>query len=315
MDNPNLIKYSVVVPLFNEEENAAELHRRILAASRQLKDPTEIIFIDDGSTDQTAVVCTSLAPLVFIQLRKNFGQTAAFDAGFKTARGQIIFTLDGDLQNDPADFPLLLAELERGFDAVSGWRHNRQDTAGKKISSRGANFLRKLLFRDSIHDSGCALKCYRRECLEDLDLYGEMHRFIPALLETRGFRVGEVKVHHNPRLFGHTKYNWRRYLKSLVDMTAIWFWANFSARPLHFLGGLGFVHAVVGSIILAVLAISRIFFLVQLSDRIWPLVGIFLILAGIQLFTIGILSDILIKIYFRGHNRMNYSIRNISTKS
>jgi len=271
--------------------------------------PFEIIFIDDGSTDGTRKACHRLSPLLLIELRKNFGQTAAFDAGIKCARGEVIITLDGDLQNDPSDIPLLLTKLDEGYDVVSGWRFNRKDSLGKHISSRIANMLRKLLFKDSIHDSGCALKAYRRECFEFLDLYGEMHRFIPALLMIQGFKIGEVKVAHFPRVQGKTKYNWKRYLKSIVDMILVWFWGNFSHRPLHLFGGAGLFLIGIGGGLILWMAIEKIFFAVELASKIWPLIGVFMIVTGLQLFTVGIITDILIKTYYRGYDRMNYSIR------
>lgn len=303
------VAYSVVVPIYNEEGNVAELHRRIHAACKALNKPFEIIFVDDGSTDNTLKACQSLSPLTLIELRKNFGQTAAFDAGLKHARGEIIITLDGDLQNDPADIPLLLTKLDEGYDVVSGWRFDRKDSLGKHISSRVANFLRKLLFKDSIHDSGCALKAYRRECFEFLDLYGEMHRFIPALLAIQGFKIGEVKVSHHPRTQGSSKYNWKRYLKSIVDMVSVWFWGNFSHRPLHLFGSTGFILIGIGGVLILWMALEKIFFGTELASKIWPLMGVFMVVAGLQLFTVGIITDILVKTYYRGHNRMNYSIR------
>ncbi len=215
---------SVVVPLYNEEGNVAELYRKIYEAVQKIGRPFEIIFIDDGSKDRTLEVAKKLSPLKLIAFRKNFGQTAAFDAGFKEAKGEIIITLDGDLQNDPADIPLLLEKMTEGYDVVSGWRHKRQDPWSKKIPSRIANLLRKILIHDDIHDSGCSLKAYKRECFKDLDFFGEMHRFIPAILQLEGYRVGEVIVSHHPRIHGVTKYNWKRGIKGFVDMISIWFW-------------------------------------------------------------------------------------------
>ena len=212
---------SVVVPIYNEEGNVLELHRQIKEACQTLGKSYEIIFIDDGSMDATVKNCGGLSPLKLIKFRKNFGQTAAFDAGFKNAEGEIIITMDGDLQNDPRDIPLLLAEMEKGFDVISGWRWQRKDSFSKKIFSRVANILRKFFIADTIHDSGCSLKAYKAECFHDLDLFGEMHRFIPALLELQGFKVGEVKVSHHPRVHGQTKYNWRRSIKGLVDMISV----------------------------------------------------------------------------------------------
>lgn len=314
---------SVIVPLYNEEGNVGELHKRIKEACENLSlSPAlsqgerefryEIVFIDDGSSDKTVAECQGLSPLKLIKFRKNFGQTAAFDAGIKNSAGDVIITLDGDLQNDPADIGLLLSEMEKGYyDVVSGWRWQRKDSLGKKIFSRGANLLRKILVKDNIHDSGCSLKAFKRECFENVDLFGEMHRFIPAILELQGFKVGEVKVSHHPRIHGQTKYNWRRSIKGFVDMISIWFWRKYATRPLHLFGGGGIIFSFVGFAILVWMAVEKIFFRAALSEKIWPLLGIFLILVGIQLFVSGLLADILIKNYYKNRKEMNYSIQKI----
>ncbi|HLB51158.1 MAG TPA: glycosyltransferase family 2 protein [Patescibacteria group bacterium] len=302
---------SVVVPLYNEEGNVEELHRRIVAALASIGKFYEVIFIDDGSTDKTSDIARSLSPLTLITFRRNFGQTAAFDAGFKQAKGEVIITLDGDLQNDPKDIPLLLAKIDEGYDVVSGWRHERKDPLSKKIFSRGADLLRKILLDDNIHDSGCSLKAYRRECFDHLDLFGEMHRFIPALLELEGYRVAEVKVSHHPRVHGTTKYNWKRAIKGLTDMIAIWFWRKYASRPVHFFGGTGLLLSFVGSAILVWMAIEKVFFGASLSERIWPLMGSFFVLVGIQFFIFGLLADVMMKNYYKNHKRMNYSIKTI----
>jgi glycosyltransferase involved in cell wall biosynthesis len=303
---------SIVIPLYNEEGNVIELHRRIREACRKLGKTYEIIFVDDGSRDKTVSECQGLSPLKFIRFRRNFGQTAAFDAGIKNSNGKIIVMMDGDLQNDPADIPLLLDEIEKGNDVVSGWRWQRKDSFSKKFFSRGANLLRKILIQDKIHDSGCSLKAYRRECFNEVDLFGEMHRFIPAILEMQGYRVSEVKVSHHPRIHGVTKYNWKRAIKGFVDMISIWFWRKYATRPLHLFGGAGIVFSLFGFAILIWMMIEKMFLGASLSERIWPLVGIFLILVGIQLFVSGLLADILIKNYYKNQNRMNYSIKEIS---
>lgn len=302
---------SFVVPLLNEEENVGELHRRIAEAGRNLGRSFEIIFVDDGSKDGTVARCEGLSPLKLIVFRKNFGQTAAFDAGIKAARGDIIVTLDGDLQNDPADTSLLLAEMDKGFDIVSGWRHKRKDSFMKRFFSRGANLLRKGLVQDGIHDSGCSLKAYRRECFDGMDLFGEMHRFIPALLQLDGYRVSEVKVSHHPRIHGVTKYNWRRAIKGFVDMVFIWFWRKYSHRAIHLFGGTGLGLSIVGVGILAWMFIERAFFGMSLAARIWPLAGTLLILVGVQLFIFGILVDVVVKTYYNQRGRMNYTIREV----
>lgn len=302
---------SIVVPLFNEEGNAGELHRRIVSACQKIGGGFEVIFVNDGSTDETAKECENLAPLKLIEFRKNFGQTAAMDAGIKAAEGEIIITLDGDLQNDPADIPILLKEMKKGYDVVSGWRWQRKDPLSKKIFSRGADWLRKIFMQDSIHDSGCSLKVYKRECFHDLDLFGEMHRFIPALLEMQGYKVGEVKVSHHPRTKGVSKYNWKRAIKGLVDMIAVWFWRKYANRPLHLFGAAGIAFSFLGFVILIWMAIVRIFLNQPLQEKIWPIVGIFLFLVGVQLFVSGLLADMTVKNYYKTRKSTNYSIKKI----
>ncbi|NTW13574.1 MAG: glycosyltransferase family 2 protein [Candidatus Moranbacteria bacterium] len=302
---------SVVVPLYNEEGNVGDLHKKVKESLENIGKPYEIIFVDDGSTDGTLKDCTGLLPLRLVRFRRNFGQTAAFDAGIKAAKGSVIITMDGDLQNDPADFPLLLAKIEEGYDIVSGWRHKRKDSLAKKIFSRTANLLRGFLIKDGIHDSGCSLKAYRRECFEGVDLFGEMHRFIPAMLQLDGFRVTEVKVSHHARVHGKTKYNWKRGVKGFVDMVFLWYWRKYSYRSLHLFGGTGLISVFLGSVILIWMFVDKAFFGASLSDRIWPLVGTLLILVGVQLFVFGILVDISVKVYYRQRGRMNYSIREI----
>lgn len=310
----NRPKLSVVVPLFNEEGNVALLHERILTALQTIGNTFEIIFIDDGSRDQTVAIAKTLSPLTLIEFRKNFGQTAAFDAGFKAATGDIIITMDGDLQNDPADIPLLLAEMDKGFDVVSGWRHQRQDPFMKKLSSRLANFVRGILIQDNIHDSGCSLKAYRKECFDGVDLFGEMHRFIPAILMLDGFKVSEVKVSHHPRIHGSTKYNWKRGVKGVIDMIFLWFWRKYSMRPVHIFGAAGMASFFVGGLLLFWMLLEKVYFGESIGDRLWPMIGIFMILAGIQLFITGILADMLMRDFYRGRGRMNYSIRSNKTR-
>lgn len=302
---------SVVVPLYNEEGNVKELHKQVLAACQVLGKSFEIIFIDDGSKDGTVKDCEGLSPLTLIKFRKNFGQTAAFDAGIKQAQGEVIITMDGDLQNDPKDIGLLLEKMNEGFDVVSGWRFARKDTFMKKFFSRTANILRKILIQDNIHDSGCSLKAYKKECFENVDLFGEMHRFMPAILQFDGYKVGEVKVNHRPRIHGQTKYNWKRAIKGFVDMISIWFWRKYSNRPLHLFGATGMFFSFVGFAILAWMAVEKIFFGMSLAERNWPLVGVFFVMVGIQLFVFGLLADILLKIYYKNRNTMNYNVEKI----
>lgn len=304
---------SIVVPVYNEEGNVAELHREIKEICEKNNYIYEIIFVNDGSTDGTHKVCKTLRPLKYIKLRRNFGQTAAMDAGIKAAKYNYIVTMDGDRQNDPNDIPMMIKYLEDNeLDVVSGWRKYRKDKPMKKFTSRGANLLRYLLVHDGIHDSGCSLKVYKKECFEHVTLYGEQHRFIPAILKIKGFEIGEVVVNHRPRTVGKTKYNWKRTIKGFVDMISVWFWNKYSARPLHLLGGLGFSFLVLGggcgiwSIILFIM--GR-----KMSNNIFPpLLTIFFIIIGILLFIFGLMSEIMIKTYFGTHVDSSYSIKEIT---
>ncbi len=306
----NKPKYSIIVPVFNEEENVISLHREIIYEMKKIALDFEVIFVNDGSIDNTLEKLKKLYSIKIINFRKNFGQTAALDAGIKRARGEIIITLDGDGQNPPSEISKLISKLNEGYDLVSGWRYKRRDPFIKKIISRGADILRGLLIKDKIHDSGCTLKAYRKECFDDLDLYGEMHRFIPAILKWKGFKVGEVKVEHRERKFGKTKYNLRRIVKGFLDMWMVWFWRKFSARPLHLFGSFGILIGGGGFILGIYLAITRILGKISLQNSIWPLVAIFLVLVGLQLFISGILADIAIKTYYN-KNRANYSVKEV----
>ncbi|OHA05935.1 MAG: hypothetical protein A2934_01890, partial [Candidatus Sungbacteria bacterium RIFCSPLOWO2_01_FULL_47_10] len=287
---------SIVIPVFNEEKNVAELHRELVSALKKngKGGSHEIIFVNDGSTDGTLAELKKLAGVKIISFTTNFGQTPAFDAGFKAAKGDIVVSMDGDLQNDPADIPSLLKKLDEGYDVVCGWRHPRNDSGSKVFVSYGARFLRRILLGDTLHDAGCSLRVYRKHCLEGLDLYSEMHRFIPSILASRGWRVAEIPTHHRARKFGVTKYNWARSIKGFTDMVTLWFWYRFRARPVHLFGGGGLLLFGAGFILAIGVFVARIFFGVSLSDKIWPLVSIFLMLSGIQLFVTGLLADIAI---------------------
>jgi glycosyltransferase involved in cell wall biosynthesis len=307
----NKLDLSIVVPVFNEQDNVKKLHEEIVAVLEKLGKTYEIIFINDGSTDKTLENCKGLRPLKIINFRRNFGQTASIDAGIKESQGEIIVTLDGDLQNDPHDIPRLLRKMkEEKLDVVSGWRRKRRDPWSKKFISHGAEKLRKYLINDGIHDSGCTLKVYKKECFERVNLMGEMHRFIPATLAISGFRVGELEVNHRPRVHGETKYNYKRTVKGFLDILGVWFWMKYASRPLHLFGGAGLISFILGAVLLAALFIARIFYTYSLSDKVWPLLAIFLMMVGIQLFVSGLMADILVKSRYRG-KEMNYTIKEI----
>jgi len=306
------IQVSVVVPVYNEEENVEELHREILDVCRRNQYIFEILFVDDGSSDQTVARCKTLKPLKLICFRKNFGQTAAMDAGIKAAQYDIIVTMDGDRQNDPEDIPQMISYLkEHDLDVVSGWRKSRKDTFMKRFTSRGANVLRHVIVHDGIHDSGCSLKVYRKECFQGINLYGEQHRFIPAILEVKGFKVGEVVVNHRPRICGKTKYNWKRTVKGFVDMLSVWFWNKYASRPLHLLGGVGLGFLTVG-FLCGLWAVVLFLSGAKMSNNIFPpLLTIFFVIIGLLLFVFGLMSEVMMKTYYGLHADSPYSIKDV----
>lgn len=307
------MKYSVVVPVYNEEENIASLHRDIVVAMTALNAPFEIIFVNDGSSDNTQKVLETLSPVTVVRMRKNFGQTAAMDAGIKQAQGEIIITLDGDGQNPPSEIPKLLEVMEKeGVDIVSGWRKKRRDPFFKRFVSRGAYALRSLFVKDHIHDSGCSLKAYKRYCFEGIDLFGEMHRFIPAILSWSGFTVSEVAIEHRERLHGVSKYNWKRVIKGFVDMLFIWFWRKYAARPMHLLGMLSIVLGVSGISLMIWVFVRRVILQISLANSTMPMISLFCIVLAGQFFVSGIILDVVMKQYYG--NRRYYSVRSITQR-
>lgn len=309
----NTLNVSIVVPAYNEEQNVGLLYEKVKKVMEREKYNYEIIYIDDGSTDNTYKVLTKLndkdKKVKIIKFRKNFGQTSAMDAGFKYAKGEIIIPMDADLQNDPEDIPRLIRKLNEGYDVVSGWRKKRKDSLFKHLVSRTANLLRKLLINDKIHDSGCTLKAYKKECFEDVNLYGEMHRFIPALLEWKGFKVTEIPVRHHSRKYGKTKYGFKRTIKGFLDMLVVKFWMQYSTRPVHLFGGLGILMSFLGVIIGIYLAIIKIIFNQSIANRPLLLLSVLLIILGVQFVIFGIVADIQIKSYYE--EKRPYNIKEI----
>lgn len=310
MVSNNDVNMSVVIPVFNEGESIPHLAKSLKFVLDSPKTNYEIIFVDDGSTDNSFALLKSFHEddehIKIIKFRRNFGQTAALSAGFEYAKGEIIITMDADLQNDPEDIPLLLKKINEGYDVVSGWRADRKDSLTKKISSKFSNWLARKLTGIDIHDFGCTFKAYKRECIDDLELYGEVHRYIPALVAWKGFKVGETKVNHHPRKYGKTKYNIWRLLKGFLDLINIKFWTQYSTRPLHFFGILGIIQFLVGFLIGLYLTILKLFFGHSLADRPLLLLSTLLIILGIQFVTFGFLSEILIRVYYE--KRKSYAI-------
>ena len=303
---------SIVIPVYNEEGNVAELHQRIKEVCDPLGRTYEIIFVDDGSYDETFENLKALEPVKIIRFRKNWGQTAALDAGIKTSVGDVIITMDGDLQNNPVDIPRLLEKMKsENLDVVSGWRKDRKDSFMKRFISGGAKWLRDRMIRDGVHDSGCTLKAYKRECFETLDLYGEMHRFIVALLKMKGFKIGEIEVKHHPRKNGKTKYGTTRTIKGFLDMLSVWFWKKFANRPLHLLGTAGIIMMFVGSISGLWALYDKIFMKVDLSDTSLTTLTMFLFFAGFAMFIGGVLADMVSKTYYNSSKDKVYLIKEV----
>ncbi|VVB53035.1 Glycosyltransferase AglJ [uncultured archaeon] len=307
-------KLSIIIPVYNEEQNIPLLHARIKQALDTLNKPHEVIYVDDGSKDGTYNELMKLFGVKIIKFRKNFGQTAALNAGITHSAGDVIVTLDGDLQNDPADIPKLIAKLEEGYDVVSGWRKHRKDPLQKRIFSKFANRIRNLLIKEQVHDSGCSLKAYRKECFDDIDLYGEMHRYIPSLLAWKGFKIGEVEVTHHPRIKGKTKYGLYRLPKGFLDLINIWFWRKYSTRPLHIFGGLGIISILMGTALGMYLLFVKTVFHESLTSKITPLIAVLLVIVGVQFFISGLLADISAKNYYLHEQKNPYSIKEIIEK-
>ena len=303
---------SIVIPVYNEEANIPLLYSQLTKAMKPYN--YEIIFVDDGSTDNTfdALLKIKDSHLKIIKLRRNFGQTAALSAGFSNSSGKIIVQMDGDLQNDPFDIPKLINSID-GYDMVSGWRFDRKDSFSKKIFSKVANSFRRLLIKDPVHDSGCSLKAYKKECFDEIDLYGDMHRYIPALLNWKGFKIGEVKVAHFSRKFGETKYGYERLLRGLLDLLNILFWRKYSSRPLHLFGAVGILLSFIGFALGLFLLIARQFLGYSLGQSQLPLLAVLLAIIGIQFFISGLMADISIKNYYN-NGKKTYSIEKIVEK-
>lgn len=308
---------SVVIPLLNEADSLPQLGAQLQQMMDNLDRSCEIIFIDDGSSDDSFAILRQMQQhdgrLRAIQLRRNFGQTAAFTAGFDHARGGIIVTMDADLQNDPNDIPRLLQKIDEGYDIASGWRVARQDKwLTRRIPSQAANWLISRMTGVVLHDYGCSLKAYRREVLEMTHLYGEMHRFIPALANAMGVRIAEVPVNHAPRQFGRSKYGLSRTVRVMLDLITVKFLLDYATRPMQVFGLLGLGALVTGSGIAIYLSILRLFLGYPVADRPLLLLAVLLIVVGVQLLIMGLLGELLIRTYHETQNKRIYAVREMT---
>jgi len=310
------LELSVVIPVFNEADNLVPLYERLLLVLTGLRLRWELLFVDDGSTDGSydalRGICDRDARCSVIRFRRNFGQTAALAAGFDAAGGAIIVTLDGDGQNDPNDIPRLVAKIVEGYDLVNGWREKRQDPfLNRRLPSQAANAVISLITGVRLHDFGCSLKAIRREFAKELKLYGEMHRFIPAIAMQLGARIVEIPVAHHPRRAGKSKYGIGRTFRVVLDLLTVKFLSEYSTRPSHFFGLIGLLAVVGGSSVTAVLVFERAVFKRDLANRPLLLLAIFVTLVGIQLLTMGLMGEMLSRIYHEGQRKPIYLVREI----
>ena len=306
---------SVVIPVYNEEESIRLLYEKLKAALDLLHKEYEILFIDDGSTDRTLSILEEIQAkdkhLIVLSLRRNFGQTAAFAAGFDFARGDIVVTMDGDLQNDPADIPKLLEKI-KDHDLVSGWRKKRKDPFfTRRLPSVAANWLISNVTGVKLHDYGCSLKAYRRDVIKNLKLYGEMHRFIPAVASWYGVRVAEVETIHHPRMHGKSKYGISRTIKVVLDLITVKFLQSFSTKPIQFFGPVGIASGFLGFLILFYLSIDKLFFGKDIGARPLLLLGALLVIVGIQLIGMGLIGEMLVRVYHESQRKPIYVIKKI----
>jgi glycosyltransferase involved in cell wall biosynthesis len=315
LGSPDKLQVSVVVPIHNEYESLPHLVDAIATVLQEQQLNYEIICIDDGSTDGSTVLLEQLAnqrtDLRSVILRRNYGQTAAMAAGFSQALGRVIVTLDGDLQNDPADIPILLAKMDEGFDLVSGWRKDRQDAAlTRLLPSKIANWLIGKVTGVTLHDYGCSLKAYRTELVADMNLYGELHRFLPALAFIEGARIAELPVRHHARRFGSSKYGLDRTFRVIMDLMTVWFMRKFLTRPMHVFGGFGLLAIATGGAINLYLLLDKLAGH-DINDRPLLTLGVLLLIAGVQLFTLGLLAELLMRTYHESQGRPIYRVREV----
>jgi glycosyltransferase involved in cell wall biosynthesis len=310
------MELSIVIPVFNEEENIEPLIREIDAVMAPMGKSYEIVAVDDGSKDDTFAVLRGMherrKSLKVVRLKRNFGQTAALAAGLSHADGEVVVLMDGDAQNDPADIPALLSKLAEGNDLVAGWRHNRQDPfLSRRLPSMIANWLISWTTKVKLHDYGCTLKAMRRDLAKSLRLYGEMHRFIPAIAYERGAQIAELKVNHRPRLRGQSKYGITRTLRVVLDLLTVKFLVSYSTRPAHVFGPIGVLSGLAGFLIAIYLTVQKFVYDEMIGGRPLLLLAILLIFIGFQFVTMGLLGEMLARTYHESQDRAVYVVGEI----
>ncbi|MGQ9617992.1 MAG: glycosyltransferase family 2 protein [Candidatus Aminicenantia bacterium] len=310
------IGISVVSPVFNERDNVEELHRELISSLEKMGKSFEIIFVDDGSTDSTFEKLKKLREkderVKIIRFRKNFGQTAALSAGFDYSKGEVVITIDADLQNDPSDIEILLEKLKEGYDLVSGWRWKRKDKFFTRVlPSKIANFLISLITGVKLHDYGCTLKAYRSEIVKNIKLYGEMHRFVPAVASLLGVRVAEVKVNHRQRKAGRSKYGLGRTVKVILDLITVKFLISYSTRPLQIFGLIGLLTGGTGFLLGIYLTYLKLIEKQAIGNRPLLLLSVLLIFLGAQFISLGLLAEMLSRTYHEAVEKKIYFIKEL----
>jgi glycosyltransferase involved in cell wall biosynthesis len=320
MKNESSIRYSVVVPFLNEQENIPPLYMKLTEVMDALGEPYELVFVDDGSRDNSFKVLSDIYEhdrrVNLVRLRRNFGQTAALKAGFDFARGEIIISMDGDLQHDPEEIPRFLEKIEEGYDLVSGWRHARQDHwLMRQFPSRVANLMMAKLSGVDLHDFGTTFKAYRREIIQEIQLYGELHRFIPALASTTGARITEVPIANLVRKSGKSNYGIGRTIRVFLDLMVVKFLLDYSTRPLQFFGLLGMGGAGLGMLIGLFLAIQKFGYGVPVMAEHGPLMllAVALFISGVQFISMGFLGEMLARTYYESQNKPIYALREVKS--
>ncbi len=307
---------SIVIPLLNEEENIPELYSEITEVLSTIDSTCEMVFVDDGSTDTSFKLLKELQEkdprVVVVSFRKNFGQTAAMAAGFDYARGEVIVTMDADLQNDPRDIPQLLAKIDEGYDVVTGWRYDRKDAfINRRLPSMIANKIISRTTGVNLHDYGCTLKAFRQEVIKTIKLYGEMHRFIPAIASGMGISITEVKVNHRARKYGTSKYGISRTFRVILDLLTVKFLLSYSTRPIHVFGMFGLASSGLGVFIAMVMLFQRQFYGTPMGDRPLLLLSILLLFMGVQFITIGLLAELQARTYHESQDKPIYYVQHI----
>ena len=311
------MKLSLIIPVYNEEGNLFALFDAVEAAMNGLQRPWEVVFVDDGSEDKSLSILQELVKkdpghVSVVVFRRNYGQTAAIAAGIDHSDGDTIILLDADMQNDPADIPMMLAKLDEGYDLVSGWRKERKDNAiTRNLPSAVANWMISTVTGVHLHDYGCTLKAYRRDALEGFRLYGEMHRFIPVYANSVGARITEVPVRHHARKFGKAKYGLERTTKVILDLITVKFLASFASKPIYLFGGTGLFLMVVSAVVLITLLIRRIFFLISvMASPLFQMSAMFFIL-GFQSVLMGLIAELLVRTYHESQRKPTYTVRTV----